>query len=484
MTAISPAPPAPAAGQAGRRLRRTALTLGKVLLVAVPVVLWAPQLAHRGGPASTADPLARFLVATTVIILLCHLLGSLFERFGQTPVTGELVGGLLLGPSALGWAFPSAEHWLLPTAVTSALGMAAQLGLVTLMFLLGAELQRVERGPGSAKAVAGGVLGGMGLPFIAGCALAVAATHELRGTAGSKTGFVLFFGLALSITALPVLARVLVDLRLDRTALGAYAMTTAAVGDGTAWFVLTGILVFADHGSGSLAGALGVAASLVLATLLLVRPALRALERWAERSPEVERLAPALLLVGAIGYAAVTQLAGLDAVIGAFLFGTALPARSKIVERVGPRLQGFTLAVLLPMFFVQVGLDVSLRSLGTDTRGWLTAAAVLVVAIVTKLLGAGGSARLIGGLGARDALRFGLMMNCRGVTELVVAGIGYQQHLINTAGLTVLALVAVVTSIMTPTALKALMKSDADDDASAAPDAPAVSPEPQPAGAS
>lgn len=407
---------------------------GLVVLVGA-AVLWGPSLVE-GRPG---DPVARFLFSVAVILLVCHMSGAVLKRFGQPQVLGEVVGGLVLGPSVLGLVWPSAQEWLFPAPVLTALNYAAQLGLIVFMFLLGCEL-RTDR-IGSRRVVGATVLGGMGLPFLAGVGVALAA--PALGSGG--TGFVLFFGLALSITALPVLARILVDLGLADTRLGATALSSAAVGDGVAWFVLTAILASTGmSGTGDIATTAGLAVALVVVTVLCVRPALRTL---------VERVTSAQLLlgtlvVGAIAYAGLTQVIGLHPVIGAFLFGVVVPRNAPAVTRIGEQLQGFTIAILLPLFFAGVGLSTSVGLLGDSVGNWLLFLLVLVVATVTKFLGAGGGARLAG-LPTRESMRLGTLMNCRGVTELVVATIGLQYGFVNGLGFTILVLVAVLTTAAT-----------------------------------
>ncbi|MFC6065402.1 cation:proton antiporter [Streptomyces ochraceiscleroticus] len=439
------------------------------------------ELAAGSGGAGF-DPVARFLLAVAVIVLLSHLLGTLLGRIGQPLVVGEILGGLLLGPSALGWISPSAQAWLLPPEVVSTLDMAAQLGLVTFMFLLGCEL-RMERpdGPGKKgnkgnKAVGVAVLGGMGLPFLTGLSVAAAAPALLRGSTPSQGAYLAFVGLTMSVTALPVLARILVDLRMDRSPLGSLALAGAAVGDGVAWLALTVILTLTSSGGAlHVAATIGTTLALVALTALVVRPLLAAVVRRAERRPGAERLLP-LLLVGAIGYATITHLLGLHPVIGAFLFGTAVPRDSPVTTWMNEQLQGFTLAVLLPLFFAGVGLHVTVGALGLDPWVWLAFAGIVLAATLSKIIGAGGAARLIG-IERNEALRFGVLMNCRGVTELVVAGIGWQLHLISTTGLTVLVLMALITTAMTGPLLKFLgVRAPSPDEAAPRPraTAPAV----------
>lgn len=400
------------------------------------------------------EPITRFLLAVGAILLVSHFCGEVLRRLGQPPVLGEIVGGLLLGPSVLGLIWPSGGAWLFSPEVLSNLDRAAQLGLVVFMFLLGCELRtdRIER-----KSLVGAVvLGGMGLPFVAGIGVAFAASSVLAGAGAPKAGFVLFFALALAITAMPVLARILVDLKIERTGIGALSLTSAAIGDGIAWLTLTLILVGTGvHGSGNVVTTAILAVALVVVTQLVVR---RVLSRLVTRI-ESEKVMTVVLLVGAIGFAVLTQMLGLHALLGAFLFGTAVPRDCPIVERISEQLRGFTVVVLLPLFFALVGLSTSIGLLGTDVSHWLLFAGVLVVAQLTKFLGAGGAARLAG-LPGRQAIQLGTLMNCRGVTELVVATIGLKYGLVNQLGFTILVLVAVVTTAITGPLMRFLMRRE------------------------
>ncbi|MEU3621029.1 cation/H(+) antiporter [Amycolatopsis coloradensis] len=400
------------------------------------------------------EPITRFLLAVGAILLVSHFCGEVLRRAGQPPVLGEIVGGLLLGPSVLGLIWPSGGAWLFAPEVLSNLDRAAQLGLVVFMFLLGCELRtdRIER-----KSLVGAVvLGGMGLPFAAGIGVAFAASSVLAGAGAPKAGFVLFFALALAITAMPVLARILVDLKIERTGLGALSLTSAAIGDGIAWLTLTLILVGTGvHGSGNVVTTAILAVALVVGTQLVVR---RVLSRLVTRI-ESEKVMTVLLLVGAIGFAVLTQMLGLHALLGAFLFGTAVPRDCPLVERISEQLRGFTVVVLLPLFFALVGLSTSIGLLGTDVSHWLLFAGVLVVAQLTKFLGAGGAARLAG-LPGRQAIQLGTLMNCRGVTELVVATIGLKYGLVNQLGFTILVLVAVVTTAITGPLMRFLIRRE------------------------
>ncbi|AHH99646.1 cation:proton antiporter [Kutzneria viridogrisea] len=424
-----------------RNRRRTGAGVLVGLLVLGGVLAgFGPGLLH--GPA--LDPVAGFLLAVAVIVLVCHLFGAAARRLGQPAVIGEILGGLLLGPSALGALWPQGWHWLFPAQSLGALGLAGQMGLVTFIFLLGSELRLDTLGGRARRGTALVTAGAVGVPLLVGMAVALPAHDLVAGSSPNSTAYVVFFGLAMSITALPVLARILVDLDLQRSPTGVLALTCAAIGDGTAWAALTVLLaVTGVGGTGRTLTTVALAVGLVLVTLLLVRPLLAALVARADRN-----LVLPVLAAGAIGYAATTQFIGLHAVIGAFLFGLAVPRDSPAVDQLRRQLEGFSVTLLLPLFFAGIGLSTSVGLLGGSAAHWVLFGAVLLAASASKFLGTSGAARLAG-LPTRQALGLGALMNCRGVTELVVASIGYQYHLVNEFGLTVLVLLALITTALT-----------------------------------
>jgi Kef-type K+ transport system membrane component KefB len=413
--------------------------LAIAVLLGVLGILWAKNSSAGHGPP---DLVARFLFAVAVVLVVCHSLGALFVRMRQPQVVGEILGGLLLGPSALGLLWPAGRDWLFPVDVRSTMAMAAQLGLVTFMFLLGTELRMTNVGA-HRRALVAVCSAGMLVPFVAGFGLALAVPGVL-GSNDIKSA--VFIGLAVSITAVPVLARLLGDLRLEGTLVGNISLSSAVIGDGVAWGALTVILAASGMaGTGQMFFSLTAAIVLVLIMVLGVRRLLVVVVRWAEARQHSERFLLPLLVAGAIGTAAITQQIGLHPVIGAFLFGTVVPRH---MEQTSRQMRGFAVTILLPLFFAGIGMQVSVGLLGTDPMHWLLFAAVLVVAVAAKFAGAGGSARLAG-LPGRQAWQVGALMNCRGVTELIIASIGYQAHLINQLGMTVFVLMALITTAIT-----------------------------------
>ncbi|XVV00856.1 cation:proton antiporter [Actinosynnema sp. CA-248983] len=426
-------PPAPSAGR-----------VGTVVGALAAVVLGTALVLLGGGAPHGVDPAARLLLAVAVVLATCHLCGALLTRLGQPAVLGEVLGGILLGPSVLGALAPAAAAWLLPREVTAPLGVAAQLGLVTFMFLVGYGL-RDELPRTGLRTVGVVTAGSVALPFAAGVAIAVPLAPHLAGADARPGGYPVFLGVALSITAVPVLARILTDLGLERSRVGAVALACAATGDGLAWAALT--LVLAAATPASVWVTVGAGFSFLVFLRYAARPLLARYARRAEHSHTARRLLLPLLVVCASAAAGVTQSIGLHPVIGAFLLGTAVP-RTPLVDTARDQLQGFTVTVLLPLFFVGTGLATSIGLLGGSPTLWLVFAAVLVVACTAKFAGAGVAARL-SGFTTGESMALGSLMNCRGVTELVIAGVGLEAGLINQTGFTVLVLVALLTTVIT-----------------------------------
>ena len=423
-------------GVASRRLRIAAIA---ICLAAVA----AGIAAKRGGWVQPDDPVSRFLIAVTVALAICHLGGFAASRVGQPWVVGELFGAVAVGPSLLGLVWPSGQSWVFAPAVVRSLSMVAQLGLALFMFLLGCDLRTRDGAsrPGRVTAV---IAGAMGIPFCVGIAAAAPTQHFMAGRAGTA-GYLLFTGLALSITAVPVLARILGDLNIEHTRIGTLALASAAIGDGVVWVTVALVLIVVGTGGGpweivahaTAAGFLGIA-------VLAARPMLG----WIVRRLDgrADRLAVPALTAGAIGFAALTELIGLHPVIGAFLFGAILPRDVPIVATLSASLRGFTVTILLPLFFVSVGLSTSVLLLGSSASRWGVFGLLLATAIAAKFAGAAGGGRLAG-LRGRDLGRLGALMNCRGVTELIVISIGYESHMISGFALTVFVLIALLTTL-------------------------------------
>ena len=423
------------------------LALGAIFGLAT-VVGVGPATSGSTAPAhpGPVQTIWRILIALAVILLLAQFFGALAARLSQPKVVGEIVTGLVLGPSVLGALSPSAVEWLLPPDVLQHVTLLGTLGLCLFMFNVGAEFDHTDL-----KRQAGGVLpvaaALMLVPLAAGSLVAYPWSSLLSGPTTSTLAYVLFVGTAMSVTAFPLLARIVTETGLTGTRLGSLAMLCAALSDVLAWCALA--LTMALAHAGGLMGALPpvlLTVLLTVAVLGVARPALaRLVAAAAHRSPLVAlTLAGILALI--FGLAAVTELLGVHAIFGAFLAGLVLPRDRVHVSDIPERLDSLNRALLLPVYFTVMGMQVDVRLLTSDAALLGVGAVLFLVAVLTKL----GTAVLIGftgGLSLREAAGFGVLMNTRGVTEIVVLGAGLAAGIITSSAFTVLVLMAIVTTV-------------------------------------
>jgi len=391
------------------------------------------------------------LLQIAVILAVSRLCGWLVTRWLHQPqVIGEMIAGVLLGPSLLGALAPHVQQFLFPPESRAVLGVVAQLGIAIYMFLVGLDF----RGDDFKANVKGAVsisLSGIVVPFL----VAIVATPLLIDVPGlfsahvSRFDATLFLGAAIAITAFPVLARIIQDRGLIGTTIATLSLAAAAIGDAVAWCVVA--VVLASLGAGSGIAILAIAGGMLLTgLLLLLGPKLFApLGRLAEREQAAGRgLSPTILAVALILCtlsAWISDAIGLHAVFGAFLMGAALP-RGVFAERLRKLLEPFTLVFLLPLFFTYSGLNTRLTMVNTPELAWI-AVGILFASIFAKFVACWGAA-LATGQGNARALGIGALMNARGLTELIIVNIGLQAGIIGPALFSMLVLMAIVTTLM------------------------------------
>ena len=402
----------------------------------------------EGWRSNLGLPLSRLLVQLVIVILVARLFGAAARRLGQPAVIGEMAAGIALGPSLFGALVPGVFDWLFPSSSLGVLHLLSQIGVILFMFVVGLDfnVQHVRQRAHAAVVVSNiSIL----LPFLLGvlAAIGLYAGHAPAGI--SFRAFALFMGISMSITAFPVLARILAERRLLNTPVGSMALTCAAVDDVTAWTLLAFVVAVVSS-AGSLTTVLGtllLTAGFALAMLLLVRPALRPLLAATEGDTAFskERLAVVMALVFAS--ALTTEVIGVHALFGAFLAGAMLPAGPDVRAGLHDRLEGFSAVLLLPLFFAFTGLR---TEIGLITSGPAMLTAVLVVALATagKLGGSAIAARLTG-MDWNSSFILGALMNTRGLMELIALNVGYDLGVISREMFTILVVMALVTTCLT-----------------------------------
>ena len=421
---------------AGRRLKLSYLLVVVLPLLGVATLLIVSRSGSiHGGSGPGPDLTAQLLVSVLVVMLAARGFGAVARRLGQPPVLGEIIAGLCLGPSLLGLVAPKAQAWLFPAGLQPVLHGLAELGLVALMFVVGREAAATSaRAQGwLVPAIAQACVAG---PFLAGMRLAIPLFHGWAGPHAGRLTFELFLGTTLSITALPVLARILSIRAMTGTDVGRLSLLSAAVADAGTWCLMA-VVVAAGSGSGATA-VRTVALTVGFGTVLLVFGR-KLLRRYAD--------APGVLLGGLVLAGAATAAIGITPVFGAFAYGLVCPP-SPAAATLTDRLERTVAEPLLPFFFLGTGLvtDIWRGSFGPDQL--LVAVAVLVVAVAGKTTGPYVMARSAR-LGHPDALRLAALLNTRGLTELVVLNLGLSLGLLSPGLFTVLLAMALITTMAT-----------------------------------
>lgn len=395
-------------------------------------------------------PLVLLLVQLGVILALSRGLARLLRPLGQPGVIAEIVAGIALGPSLLGWLWPGSVERLFPPEGMPALSMVSQLGLVFFMFLVGLEFDpRLLQGRARSSIVISQA--GIVVPFTLGALLAVPLHAAYAPANVGFWPFALFLGAAMSITAFPVLARILAERGLLRTGVGAIALACAAVDDVTAWCILAFVVAVARaEGLGSAALTTAMALAYIGLMWVAVRPMLARLGPRGGRSVSVDLIAGIFLLL--LLSAIVTELIGIHALFGAFLLGALMPREGGLVNALVAKLEDFVTIVLLPLFFAFSGLRTHVNLLDDPTL-WATTAAIIGVATLGKFGGSMLAARFTG-LGWREAGAIGILMNTRGLMELIVLNIGLDLGVLSDELFTMMVIMALVTTWLTSPVLQ------------------------------
>src|SRR5438552_1882436 len=396
-----------------------------------------------------STPLSRLLLQFIIIIGATRVLGTIFSRIGQPAVIGEMAAGILLGASLFGWLCPNVFAFVFSSDSLERLRLFSQIGVCLFMFIV-----RMEFDLGHLREKARAVFlvsqASIFLPYLLGVLMAVRLYHDHAGADVSFITFALFMGISLSITAFPVLARILQERGIARTALGATALACAAVNDVTAWTILAFVVAIAQATNlASTALCLALVVLFVAIMLWVVRPQLaRLLEYYYldQRKSEPGRAVLAGTLLVMTASALATEVIGIHALFGAFLAGLVMPTRNGFRDYLVLRIGTFSSLFLLPLFFA-FGVVRSHVGVPDDGRNGLTCLGIIGVAVVGKLGGALFSARVTG-MSWRDSFSLGALMNTRGLVELVALNIGYELGILSPAIFTMLVLMSLVTTFL------------------------------------
>jgi Kef-type K+ transport system membrane component KefB len=393
------------------------------------------------------EALPTLLLQIIVIIASTQLLGSVFKKIGQPPVIGETVAGIILGPSLFGLIFPTAFQFIFPPESLPNLRFLSQIGLILFMFIVGMELDSKLLRKQAFEAVIishASIL----IPFTLGVFISyfLYETYAIQHT--DFYSFALFMGIAMSITAFPVLARIIRDRKLTDSKLGILAISCAASDDVTAWCILAILIAYINSGSG-MNGLLVVGMVLLYALIMLIPV------RWVLKKIHI------VYAQGKIGYNMLmatvfvlllfsswcTEVIGIHALFGAFLAGIIIPKNSFLQKHIIDRISDVSMVMLLPLFFVYTGLRTNAGILNTGGL-WISFALILLCAVAGKF---GGSALVAKALGQtwKDSLSIGALMNTRGLMELVVLNIGFDMGILSTEIFSMMVLMALLTTMMT-----------------------------------
>jgi Kef-type K+ transport system membrane component KefB/nucleotide-binding universal stress UspA family protein len=389
------------------------------------------------------------VVQIALILGLSRLLGLIFTRLRQPQVVGEMLAGIMLGPSLFGWLAPHAAAMVFPATSVSYLNVLSQLGVIYFLFLVGLELDpRLIRNRGHAAVAISHV--SIVAPFLLGGVLTLFLYPRLFNDTPQMQfrSVALFMGASMSITAFPVLARILTERSLHKTKVGAISITCAAVDDVTAWCLLAFVVGIAR--AQGLKGGLTTACLALLyvtAMFLIVRPFLRRLQLTFERQQRLSQTMVGLIVLMVLVSAYITEIIGIHALFGAFLLGAIMPKSIAFVKAINEKLEDFTVVVLLPIFFAYTGLRTHIGVLD-NSEMWFYCGLIIFIACLGKFGGSTLAARACG-LGWRESGAIGILMNTRGLMELVILNVGRELGVITDAVFAMMVIMALVTTALT-----------------------------------
>ncbi|MDH6310216.1 Kef-type K+ transport system membrane component KefB [Dysgonomonas sp. PFB1-18] len=402
-------------------------------------------------------PAGILLLQVIIIIIAARLFGAVFKKMGQPSVIGEILAGIVLGPSLLGLYFPEVSQFIFPAQSLGNLQVLSQIGLVLFMFIVGMELNlNVLKNKAHEAVVISHA--SIIIPFAMGVGLAyfIYASFAPKGIEFASFG--LFLGISMSITAFPVLARIIQERNMQKSRLGAIAITCAAADDITAWCLLAVVIAIVKAGSVfSALYTILLAVAYVLIMLKVIRPFLQKLGNTHDSAKGVSKSLIATVFLVLLISSFVTEAIGIHALFGAFMAGTIMPENTKLRSLFTEKIEDIALVMLLPLFFVITGLRTQIGLLNSPEL-WEVTGMIILVAVLGKFGGSAIAARFVG-QNWKDSFTIGALMNTRGLMELVVLNIGYDLGVLNAEIFAMMVIMALVTTFMTGPILNLIQKA-------------------------
>ena len=397
------------------------------------------------------DPLAILLAQITTIILVARFFGWVFKKIGQPSVIGEIIAGIVLGPSLLGMYFPEFSATLFPVESLGNLKFLSQIGLILFMFVIGMELDiKVLKNKANEAVVISHA--SIVIPFALGIGLSYFVYKNFAPPGVKFLSFSLFMGIAMSITAFPVLARIVQERGIHKTKLGAIVITCAAADDITAWCILAVVIAIVKAGTFvSSLYVISLAISYVVVMLFIVKPFLKRIGELYGSKDSLVKPVVAIFFLTLILSSYATEVIGIHALFGAFMTGAIMPDVPKFRTIFIEKVEDVSVILLLPLFFVFTGLKTEI-GLINDPFLWQVTGFIILVAVVGKFLGSALAAKFVG-QNWRDSLTIGALMNTRGLMELIVLNIGLELKVLTPEVFTMMVIMALVTTFMTGPAL-------------------------------
>jgi Kef-type K+ transport system membrane component KefB len=407
-------------------------------------------------------PLAILLAQIVTIILAARMLGWVCRKIGQPTVIGEIVAGIVLGPSVVGYYFPGFFNTLFPVESLGNLQFLSQIGLILFMFVIGMELDlKVLKNKANEAVVISHA--SIIFPFALGMLLAYYTYNEFAPKEVQFLSYSLFMGIAMSITAFPVLARIVQERGLHKTKLGMMVITCAAADDITAWCILAAVIAIVKAGSfGSSLYVIALAVLYVLVMLKMVKPFLKRVGDLYSTREKLSKPVVAIFLLTMIISAYATEVIGIHALFGAFMAGVIMPDNIRFRTIFIEKVEDVSVVLLLPLFFVYTGLRTEIGLLN-DVYLWKVTGVIILVAVVGKFFGSTIAAKFVG-QNWRNSLTIGVLMNTRGLMELVVLNIGYDLGVLNSEVFAMMVIMALVTTFMTGPGLNLIDRIYRKDD--------------------